>query len=104
MIQAELRAKVRELIALGVLPADPPPITRPAPTSTPGRTPSRTLIGGPLHEPCTICGEPGPQVQYFYLAGPGRPGPRCLRRDLAAGAGAPCVELAGLSLGGAWSL
>jgi len=26
-------------------------------------------VGGPLHEPCTICGEPGPQVQYFYVAG-----------------------------------
>jgi hypothetical protein len=29
---------------------------------------SRILIGSPLHEPCTICGEPGPQVQYFYIA------------------------------------
>ena len=26
-------------------------------------------MGGPLHEPCTICGEPGPQIQYFYIAG-----------------------------------
>jgi hypothetical protein len=68
MIQAELRTKIRELIASGVRPADPPPITRPAPASTPGNTKSSILIDGPLHEP-TICGEPGPQVQYFYIAG-----------------------------------
>ena len=27
------------------------------------------LIGWHLHGPCTICDEPGPQVQYFYVAG-----------------------------------
>ena len=64
-----LRAKIRELMASGTLPKDPPPIVRPAPTSTPGNRKSRILIGGKLHEPCTICGEPGPQVQYFYIAG-----------------------------------
>jgi hypothetical protein len=26
-------------------------------------------VGGPLHEPCTICGGPSPEVQYFYIAG-----------------------------------
>jgi hypothetical protein len=65
---AELRAKVRALMASGVLPADPPPITRPEPWSTLGNKRSKVLVGGPLHEPCTICGEPGPQVQYFYIA------------------------------------
>ena len=69
MTQSELRAKIRELIASGALPSDPPPIERPAPTSTPGNTRSRILVGGTLHEPCTICGEPDPQVQYFYIAG-----------------------------------
>jgi hypothetical protein len=56
-------------MASGILPEDPPPIVRPAPMSTPGNAKSRILTGGPLHEPCTICGEPGPQVQYFYIAG-----------------------------------
>jgi hypothetical protein len=65
----EFRASIRELMASGVLPPDPPPITRPEPWSTPGNKRSKILIGGPLHAPCTICGEPGPQVQYFYIAG-----------------------------------
>jgi hypothetical protein len=69
MDQVELHAKIRELMTSGVLPADPPPITRPSPTSTPGVKRSKILVGGPLHEPCTICGEPDPQVQYFYIAG-----------------------------------
>ena len=56
-------------MASGVLPSEPPPIMRPAPTPTPGNTKSRILIGGKLHEPCTVCGEPGPQVQYFYISG-----------------------------------
>jgi hypothetical protein len=69
MTKAALRARIQELMASGALPEDPPPITRPAPWSTPGKTRSRILLGGPLHEACTICGEPGPQVQYFYIAG-----------------------------------
>jgi hypothetical protein len=63
------RAKGLESIASGALPADPAPVERPAPTSTPGNRPSRILVGGVLHEPCTVCGDPGPQVQYFYIAG-----------------------------------
>jgi hypothetical protein len=69
MLEPKLRARIRKLMASGALPDDPRPITRPGPTSTPGNTKSRVLIGGPLHDPCTICGEPGPQVQYFYIAG-----------------------------------
>jgi hypothetical protein len=65
----ELHAKIRQLIASGVLPKEPAPITRPGPTSTPGTKRSKTLVGGPHQEPCSICGEPGPQVQYFYIAG-----------------------------------
>ncbi len=52
--QDQLLAKIRELIASGVLPGEPPPIGRPAPTSTPGNWPTRILVGGDLHEPCTI--------------------------------------------------
>jgi hypothetical protein len=66
---ADLPAKIRELTASGVLPKDSPPITRPEPWSTPGNKRSKALVGGPLHKPCTICGEPGRQVQYFYIAG-----------------------------------
>ena len=69
MTDADLRTKVRDLMAAGVLPVDPPPITRPVWPPMPGNKPSRTLIGGPIHKPCTVCGEPGPQVQYFYIAG-----------------------------------
>jgi hypothetical protein len=53
-------------MASGVLPDDPPPIERPAPTLTPG---SHASSSGALHELCTICVEAGPQVQYFYIAG-----------------------------------
>ena len=69
MDHVDLCAKIRELMASGVLPAYPPPITRPEPWSTPGNKRSKVLVGGSLHEPCTICGEPGPQIQYFYIAG-----------------------------------
>jgi len=37
MDHSHLRAKVRELMAAGVLPANPPPITRSTPSSTPGK-------------------------------------------------------------------
>ena len=69
MGDTDLRAKIRELMASGGLPHESAPIERPASTSTPSSWPSRVLVGGPLHEPCTICGEPGPQVQYFYIGG-----------------------------------
>ena len=69
MTSADLHTKIRELIAAGVLPEDPPAIERSAPTTIPEIKRSRILVGGSLHEPCTICDEPGPQVQYFYLAG-----------------------------------
>ena len=69
MVEGEhdLRAKIRELIASGVLPSDPPLIERPADDLPNRRT--RSLIGDPLREPCTICGDVGPQVSYFYVAG-----------------------------------
>jgi hypothetical protein len=60
MTDAELRTKIRELMASGVLPSGPPLIER-------SRT--RSVVKNPLPEPCTVCGEPGPQVSYFYLAG-----------------------------------
>ena len=56
-------------MAWRVLPNEPPPISRSTPLTTHGNRRSKILTGGPLYDPCTICGEPGPQVQYFYLAG-----------------------------------
>jgi hypothetical protein len=69
MSAADLRAKIRELMASGVLPKEPPPIVGPASWSTSGNKQSRILIGWKLHGPCTICGEPDPQIQYSYLGG-----------------------------------
>ena len=67
MSTADLPAKIRELVASGVLPKDSPPITRPEPWSTLGNKRSKVLVGGPLHKPCTICGEPGPHVERQIL-------------------------------------
>jgi putative transposase len=47
-------------MASGVLPSGPPLIERPR---------THTVVNNPLPEACTVCGEPGPQVSYFYLAG-----------------------------------
>lgn len=60
MTEAELRAKIRKLMASGALPSSPPLIERPR---------MHTVVNSPLPEPCTVCGEAGPQVSYFYLAG-----------------------------------
>jgi hypothetical protein len=65
--QDDLRAKIRELIASGTLPSDPPLIGRPVDKLSNRKT--RSLIGYPLREPCTICGDEGPQISYFYIAG-----------------------------------
>ncbi len=86
--------------------AAPSGIPRP-PTSTPGDSTAlatvsvspvdklsnrktRSLIGDPLQEPCTICGDEGPQVSYFYVAGQvvrvhARPAMRCGSRSRAHG-------------------
>ena len=69
MSAADLRAKIRELIASGALPKEPPPIVGLASWSTPGNKQSRIIVGWNLRGPCTICGEPGPQVQYSYIEG-----------------------------------
>jgi hypothetical protein len=68
MTAPELRAKIRETHGLG-LPEEPPPIVGSASWSTSGNKQSRILIGWKLHGPCTICGEPDPQIQYSYLGG-----------------------------------
>ena len=67
MSQDALRGKIRELIASGALPHETPLMDRPSDKLTNRRI--RSLIGGPLREPCTICGDAGPQISYFYVAG-----------------------------------
>jgi hypothetical protein len=71
MSATDLRAKIRELMASGLLPEEPPPIVGPASWSwsTPGNKRSRIVIGWNLRGPCTICGEPDPQIQYSYIGG-----------------------------------
>ena len=69
MDAAELRMKIRELMDSGAVPKAPPPIVGPASWSTRGNKRSRIVIGWNLRGPCTICGEPGPQVQYSYIEG-----------------------------------
>jgi hypothetical protein len=67
MTDAQLRASVRDLIAAGELPSEPPVIHssgeggwRPAS----GWRTSRT-------ETCAICEEPGPTVAHFWTGGRG---------------------------------
>ncbi len=65
--RSDLRAKIRKLIASGVLPGEPPSIERGVERLPNRRT--RILMGDRLREPCTICDDEGPQVAYFYVAG-----------------------------------
>lgn len=62
MTEPELRTKIRELMASGALPNDTPSIERRGALAD-------LAVRNPLPAPCTICGEPGPQVALFYLAG-----------------------------------
>jgi hypothetical protein len=70
MDAADIRLKIRDLMASSVLPEKPPPILGyPSSWSPPGSKRWRMLIGWNLRGLCTICGESGPQVQYFYIEG-----------------------------------
>jgi hypothetical protein len=65
MTEAELRAKVHELMASGELPNEPPVIHQAG---------DGLQIGGKkrsLHETahCLICQQPGPSVTYFWTGG-----------------------------------
>ena len=59
MTQADLRARVRELMTSGTLPSDPPVIHRAG----------HAAIGARGLEGCAICGEPDPVVSYFWTGG-----------------------------------
>ena len=67
MTDAELRAKIRELIASSILPRDLSRMEKIAPGQ--GAQPTQILIGEQPQERCTACEEPGPQVSYTYAGG-----------------------------------
>ena len=59
MTHEELRARIRDLIAAGDLPDEPPVVVNA------GDGFSRFKHGAP----CLICGEPGAMVAYFWVGG-----------------------------------
>jgi hypothetical protein len=65
MTHAELRDRVRTLIAEGSLPSEPPVIQS---SGDGGWRPGAARRGTP-GETCTICGEPEPTVAYFWTGG-----------------------------------
>jgi hypothetical protein len=67
MTEPDLRAKVRALMASGVLPSAPPVIER-AGRGTEGDR-ARMVVNNPRAEPCSICGESGPTISYFWPGG-----------------------------------
>ena len=60
MNDAQLRAKIRDLAALGDLPNERPRVHQV------GHGPSRLA---PQSDVCLICGEPGPIVTYVWSGG-----------------------------------
>jgi hypothetical protein len=60
MTDAQLRARVRKLMALGNLPNERPQFHQA------GAGPSRLA---PPSDVCLICGEPGPNVTYVWSGG-----------------------------------
>jgi hypothetical protein len=67
MTDAQLRARVRDLIAAGELPNEPPVIHSSGDGGWRPASPRRTA----RVETCAICGEPGPTVAYFWTGGLG---------------------------------
>jgi hypothetical protein len=57
MIEAQLRPRIRKLMASGDLPTEPPVIQRIG------------EAGARRQEPCAICAEPDPTIIYFWTGG-----------------------------------
>ena len=64
MTVAELRARIRALMASGELPSEAPSIERRG-----GEESARFALQDPAREPCAICGEPRTQVALFFTGG-----------------------------------
>jgi hypothetical protein len=84
MMEPELRAKTRALMASGALPPMLPAFEK----IEPGQGPSVTKIeiATQAQEHCLVCHELGPQVSYNVPGWEGRPPARRLRCAVAAGA------------------
>lgn len=71
MNEREIRERIRELMVAGALP---PTLADSALVSESGRAvPAQVHLGTVDPESCAICGQPGPQLSYYY------PGSRLLR-------------------------
>jgi hypothetical protein len=71
MNEREIREKIRKLMAAGELP---PALVDSSVVSDSGRgVPAQVHVGTDDVETCAICGQPGPQLSYYY------PGSRILR-------------------------
>ena len=65
MMAAELRGRIRALMASGVLPSERPSIERRGGDDS-GRF---AILNSAPEQHCAICKERGPQVALFYPAG-----------------------------------
>jgi len=63
-MDAELRAKIRALMASGGLPSEGPSSERRG-----GEESARFALQDPALEPCAICGEARTQVALFFTGG-----------------------------------
>jgi hypothetical protein len=71
MNEREIRERIRELMAAGELP---PALVDSSLISESGRgVPAEVHVGTAEVETCAICGQPGPELSYYY------PGSRILR-------------------------
>jgi hypothetical protein len=71
MNEREIRERIRELMAAGELP---PALVDSSLVSESGRgVPAEVQVGPAEVETCAICGQPGPELSYYY------PGSRILR-------------------------
>jgi hypothetical protein len=71
MNEREIRERIRELMVTGQLP---PAMADSSIVSESGRgVPAEFHVGTDDAEACAICGQPGPQLSYYY------PGSRILR-------------------------
>ena len=64
MTEAEVRTKIRALMASGDLPSEAPSIERRGADKS-----VRFALQDPDKEPCAICGEPRTQVALFFTGG-----------------------------------
>lgn len=68
MTDAQLRARIRELLQSGELPRALPAAQQITP-GHPTRRIAQIQVGRVAEAPCFVCGEPSPMVTYSYPAG-----------------------------------